>query len=574
MARKTTAKDVTAAKLRADLAAEKNRYDMERARGRAIRRVGKIAEDAARNLNERWRRARGDDADSGVTGPMAFSGSFRSSRTSRTRVPLGSGGWGGRVQVGSPDAQLDESTLAHGRSDAIDLYRNSYVAKMVIGRKVDMHVGDGSTLTPKTSSAEFNEQLKKYWSAYWTRKGVDPETGVRGVDARGMVAGPAFERLVKQQVYSDGDLAVIPLANGTLAVIAGERVTSRHGVGSALEEDWTKGRGGETAGVLLDGAGAVRGIRVADYGRGGAGLDHPTRVIPGDLVMWLMNARGRSGGINQTRGEPLLLCVYDLILELDRYIAATGIGAYVAACLTAVVKSTSPAQMQAALAGETVTVTNGDGSTSQQRRQVFEPGGVWHIGTNEEVGSITPNQPTGNFQPFVHAVLGLIFAYAGMPKLAGMFDPTGVNLSLMRGLVQLAGVENRAEQEDWKTGFLSPAYVNRVAMWIREGKLKNPPADWAAHEWTCEPLPVLDFMGELQAWSMAVDKGFGTREMATTSMWGKTAKEIVDARVLEQKYEDERGLRTATVPGQQVREAAANGQGPAKPEDPANPDEG
>lgn len=553
---------------RADMAEQKNRLALEQNKAATLRQL----RSAARPLP----RGRGTGGDSSVGGgAWALSGSYRSSRTSRTRTQLGGGPGGsrGRALPASADAHLDEVTLRAVRSDAQDLHRNSELARSLITRLADLTVGDGSTVTPRTKSEEFNAAVARLWRSYWEFVGIDPSTGVHGVDARGLAGGAEWERLVTQQVATDGDELLPLLANGTVQVIDADRITSDIGPrGGGVEKDWTSGGGGETCGVLLDRVGKPVGFRVADYAPGGAGVERSTRVVSAANALFLINPRGKAMGINQTRGEPLLAPVFDRIVQLDGYIEATQIAARVAACLTAYVKSKNPAGMQAALAGQPVTAANGDGTTRTDQEMTFQPGSVWHLLPEEDVGSITPNQPTASFEGYVRSSMELICAHVGVPLLMAFFDPSGINLSTMRGMVITAGVGFRAWQEWRVRSLLAPLYRWRVAMWIREGKLPAPPADWAEHEWITEPVPVLDPDGEARFWSLCIEKGLATRDMATRSMWGKPGKVVVDERVKEQKDEEAQGLVLLTTPGQQVKDAADKGQGPSKPDDPADPD--
>lgn len=554
----------------ADLAEARNRLEIARAQARMLRRLRDVA-GGAESTAGRGRRGTSD----GRGENWALSGSYRSSRNDRTRRQLGgpAGSGGGRVPLASPDTHLDDITLEAIRRDAQDLHRNSELARALVTRLADLTVGDGSTVIPKTSSDAFNARVAELWASYWNHIGVDPATGVHGVDARATCAGPEWERLVTQQVAVDGDLLVPVLDDGSAQVIDGARVVSEQGPRNAPAKDWTDAQGGESGGVILDRRGRPQGFRVADYHPAGGGVAKPARVVPASSALWLVNPRGRAMGVNQTRGEPLLAPVFQRIVQLDGFIDAAQVAARINACMTGFIKSKDPAGMQASLPGQTVTATNADGTSRSDREMSLQPGMIWHLDPGEDVGSIAPNQPTASFESFVRSSMELICAHVGVPLLMAFFDPSGINLSTMRGMVITAGVGFRAWQE-WRVRcLLAPLYRWRVAAWIREGKLPAPPADWARHEWITEPVPVLDPEGETRTWALAIEKGLGTRDMACRSMYGKPGRDMVAELADEQKYEREVGLVLMTTPGQQVKDAADNGAGPRTPSDPANPDQ-
>lgn len=560
------ANKLAAAKLAADLAEQNNRLTLQRIRAKAIARIGDLADSTFDGRNRG--RGRGPDIDQPAGGPLAFTNSFRSGST-RTRRQLG--GDGARTPLGPPDAHLDEQTLTNLRRDAQDLHRKSDVGRVLVRARAAFTVGDGSHVLPTTSSEAFNREVERLVRAWWDGVGLDPVTGVHGVDARGLKSGSRLEFDIEQQAMVDGDLALPLLADGTVQVIDADRVTSGPYGRAQYGQDWTRGTAGESCGVLCNGRGAITGIRVANYSKLGSGLESPSRVLPAGSFLWYTNPRGSPCGVNQTRGEPALAAVYEHVLMLERYTESTTLAAYMNSCVVSWTKTVDPVAMQAALTGETIDVSTENGGTARQRLRDIYPGAHWDLEKNEEVGFFNPSQPNAQFDPFVTAMLRVVSAHFGLPMIMAFFDPRGVNLSTFRGLVLAAAQQARVEQLDRVARLLGPLYRWRVAMWIREGRLRNPPADWDAHEWICNPPPVLDPEAEVRMWALAKEKGLATRDMGTRSMWGIPGRRMTDNLVTEQRYDDDAGLVTLTTPGQQVKDAADNGAGPATPADQTDP---
>jgi len=147
-------------------------------------------------------------------------------------------------------------------------------------------------------------------------------------------------------------------------------------------------------------------------------------------VTWLfkapLNSRPKSA-----RQYPVLTPVITLFKFLKDYLEAVLIGARVAACFSAFVKSQNPAGVFKGM----TTDSNGtptEGPTGQRLTKI-QPGSVFYMRPNEDVTFAAPNRPGDNVDAFILRLYKTISMYLRIPYALLFLDMTEVNYSSWRG---------------------------------------------------------------------------------------------------------------------------------------------
>jgi lambda family phage portal protein len=192
-------------------------------------------------------------------------------------------------------------------------------------------------------------------------------------------------------------------------------------------------------GVKHDSEGKVLGYyvkkhdKVDSYGNNLANYNCIDRISGdrkiSDLFKSPLNNRPRS-----SRQYPLLTPAMQTIKLLDDYLEAVLVGARVAACFSAFIKSSNPA---GTFSGFT-TDANGnvldpqDGNATRRVQKLF-PGQVFYLKPNEEIDFASPNRPNDNVDAFIVRLQKLIAMYLRIPYPILFLDLTEVNYSSWRG---------------------------------------------------------------------------------------------------------------------------------------------
>lgn len=145
-----------------------------------------------------------------------------------------------------------------------------------------------------------------------------------------------------------------------------------------------------------------------------------------DLFKAPLNARPK-----MSRQYPVITPAMKLIKQLNDYIEAVIVGARVAACFSAFVKTQNPAGAWGSM------TSNPDGSpnTDSEGNRVSKlyPGMVHYLRRGEEIEFASPNRPNDNVDSFIIRLCKLIAAYTGIPYEILFLDLSETNYSSWRG---------------------------------------------------------------------------------------------------------------------------------------------
>lgn len=523
-------------KLRNDLAAEKLRASLLKARAEAAGRAMKVA---------------GNRASIGFRTPMpGLSDRYESARRTRIRKGSISGG-------GSGDRYLTESVRSQMSRDAQDLRCDESAARIVVNRCRELIVGDGPTVT--SGSKEADELWRMFFEA------EDPDyTG--HIDIRGQRDGAEIFAGFVDAWCTDGDQAVVLTDRGSLQCVEAERVvTPIKAAGGAPMGRLPNGHR-IVDGVEMDAAGTPVAYHVAEWDVYG-NLDRTrTRRIAADFCALVVSPFGLRTGF--TRGEPALQAVAGRIERLGSYETSTAIAAEVATLFAAVIESSDPAGMQ--MGHEDQADSQPSNPNPNAAREVpIQPGAFQYIEKGGSVKQLDPKHPTTNFRDYVVWQLMMIGAELGVPIVASMYDSTGLSWSNIKAILSLS------------MRSIEPAQMRlaRVLRWMRAWKirqwqdeglltLKSDQEVTAALRCTVQfpRAPVVDFKSEVEGYVEAINARLMTRRQAVEMLGlGDFGKNVVELG------QERRALIAAGVP-EVMAPGTAGGQAPAPDGPNATPD--
>lgn len=130
-----------------------------------------------------------------------------------------------------------------------------------------------------------------------------------------------------------------------------------------------------------------------------------------------------------SRQYPLTTPMLPFLKNMDDYQEAVIIGARVAACFSAFVKTTNPNAARKSM-------SEADPDTSTGKKLVkMRPGSIMYLKTGEEVSFASPNKPSDNHDDFVlrsHKTISMAFR---LPYILAFLDTEQVSYSAFRGAV-------------------------------------------------------------------------------------------------------------------------------------------
>jgi len=201
---------------------------------------------------------------------------------------------------------------------------------------------------------------------------------------------------------------------------------------------------------------------------------------------------------------------------------------------------------------------------SDRNRIMLGGAQMTHLFPGEDIGSVSANHPTGNFEPFEVAILRHVASGLGITyeQLSGDFSRT--NYSSFRGATNevLKTFDRRSKNFD--TGFAMPVRIAALEEFFDVEDLPlpagAPPFEemrgaYSACRWLRPGRGWVNPLDEIRAASLAMQTGLTTLEDQAGEQ-GEDWEEIVDQRAVEiQRFKD-RGLELPAVY-----------QGPASPPD-------
>jgi len=378
----------------------------------------------------------------------------RASRFRRRRTGLPSAGASADYHYRSEADYLKMLELSR------DIDRNDCVVGQGVDRLCTNLIQEGLTLDVDTGDPGVDRELSGRWEEFWNRPVA--------CDAAGEMTGGRLEYLALRHAIVDGDMVVLPLAEGPLQAIEGHRVrtptgTRRNVVGGFLLDErtrkklevWiTREEVDPSAAVNL--VSDITPYQVWDRDELGEFRVVPHVYLPKRL--------------SQTRGITAFAPIMDMIGIHDDVQFALLVKQQIAACF-AILREPPAGSMfgPPTPLGPTQTQTVGSGSGATTRTlEGVAPGMEITAGPGEKLTGFSPQIPGPSARDHALMVLTFIAINLNLPLQVLLLDPSQTNFSSWRGAVDQARMSWRLIQRVIATQLDDPIYELKVRQWIAD----------------------------------------------------------------------------------------------------------
>lgn len=316
---------------------------------------------------------------------------------------------------------------------------------------------------------------------------IDSQTRKADISATISLA-QILEQLVAS-AFIDGDILInLPLdtkragVQTVVELIEAQRVKTPNGLGKRNKIDAELVRHG----VKYDTEGRIQGyyVKKLEYMSNYAESEDHYDFYPmykefngfRRRVTWLfkapLNARPKS-----SRQYPIMTPVITLFKYMKDYLEAVLIGARVAACFSAFVKSENPNAVYSGMTVENGTVTKDPKDLNRNTK--LQPGAIFYMKPNENIEFASPNRPNDNVDAFLVRLQTLVSMALRIPYALLFQDLNSVNYS------------------SWRGGMLEVKRL--VGRWRRD---LNAIVDWILRTWMLEGMIRGEVRGSLDKLSM------------------------------------------------------------------------
>lgn len=167
----------------------------------------------------------------------------------------------------------------------------------------------------------------------------------------------------------------------------------------------------------------------------------------------------------QSRGIPVLTGCMGLLRYFNQYLEAVLVGARVAACFSAFVKTNNPAE-----ARKSLTESGDDTSVGTKGKKLLklQPGTISYLKPNEDIEFASPNKPSDNFDKFILRLARFVSMYIRIPYEQFFIDLSEVNYSSWRG----GSLETERNINRWKRDLTSLLHWQVMTL-IQEALIKG-----------------------------------------------------------------------------------------------------
>lgn len=467
---------------------------------------------------------------------------------------------GFRTSGGSADADLlpDLPTL---RERSRDMVRNAPLAGGAINTVTTNVIGTG--LMPKFQPRRELLGWTEERAAAWARQ-VEQEFASwaesPNCDATRTQTFYGLQDLAFRSALENGDVfSRLPMIPGrgryqlAVQLIEADRVCNKDGARDTATL---------AGGVELDGFGAPARYHFR--------TDHPGSLSVAKREWVVVDAFGAASGrrnvlhlyakrrIGQTRGAPYLTPVIETLKQLDRYSEAE-IFAAVANAVFAV-KVTTPDKAGLSPLESATTGTTPGSDTTDARESGWDgtltPGLVVDLGPDEDVGSVNPDRPNANYDPFFQSMAQLIGA--------GLELPAEV---LLKRFMASYSASRAALLDAWKffrnrrvwcaDGFCEPIKDEWLAEAVARGRIDAPgffrdPLLRYAYgycTWHGDGPGSLNPKDEAAAAETRMRIQLTTLDEEKAAYDGGCAADAIEQAGREQAMKDKAGLKAAPAPG-------------------------
>lgn len=449
----------------------------------------------------------------------------KSSRFKRARIGLG----------GSADAHLGQgSDYWNLREAARDMVRNDAVIGQAVERAVRNIHRTGFDLECQTGDDGLNAEL---WSAFheWGNN-------KRLCDARGLNTFRRLGDLVLMAKFVDGDIFGLPLEDGYLQLLEGDR---------CLTPSNTRRR--VVHGVLLDGFDRPQQYWFVPPGAGNRFVRKVSDVVPYDA--W-DEATGepnvlhvfRANRYSATRGVPAFTPVANVASMLDDLQFAKLVQAQVVSCIAAFILNDGIPAM-----GPQTNVSEGnvDGGLSTRIEEKLRPGLMKRLPKGADIKAFSPNVPNAEYFEHARMLLRIVGVNLGLPLTLMMLDTENTTFHGYRGELQQAQLGFEVQQMDLAEDWYAPVFRWKARQFVEGGALKSNVArqklddgSLFRHKWTPPAWPYVDPLKDAQADALMIEKGLDSPRAVHASR-GRDHDDVVDETVRDNEDLIKRAIESA-----------------------------
>lgn len=413
---------------------------------------------------------------------------------------------------------------------ARDLDRNDMVVGQGISRGVNNVIQTGFALDPKTGNPGADVLIKDLWDAY--------ATDARSVDFEREKTFHDLERLLLRSVIVDGDIIVLPIAEGSLQVVEAHRLrTPRRITGD--QQNMT------VHGVRLDGARRrVKYYICRD--------DQPLNAYPSLTEVDERDPFDAAGNrilhhlyypkrMTQTRGVSRLAPVTDAAamhadIQFAKLVQQQSVSVWAFLRKRQMGFELPPGTRETGWRDEA------DPCREGQTRPIrnISAGMMYTTYPGEDVQGFSPNVPNPTFFDHARQVMEIIAINLDLPLILFLLDASETNFSGWRGAFDQSKVAFRVFQKWFSNVFHRQVFNWKMRQWSTAGttetnqllvRLRERGVNVFAHEWVLPAWPYIEPLKESTA--DLIDLKTGTtsprRVQGKRSRdWDDISSEIVD----------------------------------------------
>ena len=341
----------------------------------------------------------------------------------------------------NPDEELEyANSLIKLRKRSHDLIKNNLTVAGIQQRFINIICGEGVKIRVTSKSKRQKKNIEKLFKPLF-----------KYIDLSGTTS---FETIIDQIVawsFASGDILIsLPVDEGRKGLQTVIELIDAHRVQTPREYESS---GSVRQGVKYDGKGRVVGYYVLDsdkpnmYNGGKEAFTYMPRykLLNGKarLVTDLFKAPWNTRP-NMSRMYPLVTPLMTLLKNFDSYMEAVIVGARVAACFSAFVKTSSPKGTKDSFEG--AGAGTADNRNPDQRVTKLQPGQIVYMRPQEEVQFAAPNRPGDNADAYMLRNYRMIAAYFQVPYEILFLDLNKVSWSAWRG----GSLETRKMIRRWR----------------------------------------------------------------------------------------------------------------------------
>jgi capsid protein len=402
----------------------------------------------------------------------------------------------GRVSTSGAGRAHQQFSRDQLHNQAREFSRDNGLYQGIIEKGVVFLVGSGFGMQSKSEDERWRDEVEAWWKT-WTED--DPEVS-------GLRCWFQVEELVAKEVLTVGDTGVILTDQDKLQLVEAEQI---------------RGKSFRSDGLVRNSRGLVTGFTVCPYTVDGMLDEKNLTEFKREHLLFL----SRPDRPSSWRAVPPLQAGFSMMHRVNDYLDSEALAAQINARLTMIVSKKDAGQ------GALQTSDQEEGKDPSQphvtdRVQDWDRGTVFYGEPGEDVKGVERTVPGHDFPQTVTTFIRLLGVPIGIPLEHILMDWTKSNYSQSRAVLEQAHQSFIKWQMLLEKRFYLPVWKWVIDMGIRNGVLKNPPADLYALECIKPAYPWIDQLQEAKAYGEQVDRGFTT----LASVLKSKNKDIDDVR--------------------------------------------